>query len=96
MLDIGNSGIYRINLQTGDCNGFVRGNLDCPVDIITFGMFLVVLTKTGLLLFTHLGVLLKKYCIEYRSTPKSVCISADAILVIGENSEIYKFIIEIK
>ena len=96
MLDNGHSRIYRIDLQNGDCNVIGRGNLDCPVDVTTFGMFLPVLTRTGLLIFTHMGVLLKKYCVQYRSTPKGVTISADAILVIGENSEIYKFIIEIK
>ena len=96
MLDNGHSRIYRIDLQNGDCNVIGRGSLYFPVDVTTFGMFLVVLTRTGLLIFTHMGVLLKKYCVEFRSTPNGVTISADAILVIGENSELYKFIIEIK
>ena len=94
LLDGGLNRVYHINLETGDCMSFGHGTLERPVDIAFFGIFVVVLSQSGLQLYTPMGLLLKKYMFNFGSV-NSVCIADDTILVTSFDGVMYQFIIKI-
>ena len=87
MLDTGLSSVYRIDLSNGDCTTIIK--LESTVD--SFGIFVVILTKTGLILFNPMGKLIKTFSASFPSLPVAVCTMNDSIIVTCQNADISSF-----
>ena len=94
VLDGGLNRVYHINLETGDCMSFGHGKLDKPVDITFFGMFLVIVSQSGLEMYTPMGLFLQKFMFKFTNA-KTVNIADDTILVTSCDGVMYQFIIQI-
>ena len=88
--------MYQLDMETNDCSSFGSGYLESPVDITYFGIFVVVLNKTGIVLFSAAAEFLRRFYFNFSSAPKSVCIADSTIIVTGENAEIFRFHIKME
>ena len=96
MLDGGRARVYCLDIETKDCFSFGAGYLDGAVDITTFGMFVLVVTKNSIVLFSPDGKFLRRFFFQFSSAPKAVCIADSTVLVTGEAAEIFRFHLEIE
>ena len=94
VLDSGRALVYHVDMKTKDCSSFGGGYIQSAVDIAFFGIFVVVLTKNSIVLFSPAGTFLRRFFFQFSSTPKAVCIADSTILVTGEEAKIFKFHIE--
>ena len=86
MLDTGLSSVYRVDLNTGDCTRILQ--IDSAVDIVYFGIFLVILTKTGVIIFDPMGKLIKAFSPSFPSLPIAVSHNNDSIIVTCKAADI--------
>ena len=89
LLDVGLSAIYRLDLDSGDCCTVVK--MDNVVDIAFFGVFLVVLLPSALMILDHEGNVLKKHSVVFSSQPVAVCATLSSIIVTGVDTDILSF-----
>ena len=89
LLDVGLSAIYRLDLARGDC--ITVAKIDNVVDISFFGVFLVVLLPSGLMIMDHKGNVLKKHNTVFSSKPVAVCNTLSSIIVTGADTDIWSF-----
>ena len=94
VLDTGSAHVYLIDMKTKDCSSFGGGYIQCAVDIAYFGIFVIVLTKNSIVLFSPAGKFLRRFFYQFSSTPKAVCIADSTLIVTGEEAELFKFHIE--
>ena len=93
MLDTGLSSVYRVDLNNGDCTRILQ--LESSVDIVYFGIFVEILTKTGVIGFDPLGKLIKAFSTSFPSPPVAVSHNNDSIIVTCQAADICNMKIDI-
>jgi hypothetical protein len=86
MLDTGLSSVYRVDLNNGDCTRILQ--LESAVDIVYFGIFVVILTKTGVIMLNPMGKLIQTFSTSFPSLPVAVTHNNDSIIVTCQAADI--------
>ena len=86
MLDTGLASVYRVDLNTEDCTRILQ--LESAVDIVYFGIFVIIVTKNGVIVFDPMGKLVKAISTSFPSLPVAVSHNSDSIIVTCQAADI--------